>query len=63
VRATPDLDFGLDENALMMREAAVALPMNRSPLAAAIDAEDRFLRELWVPMGELGLHGVTVEEE
>jgi hypothetical protein len=26
VRATPDLDFGLDENALMMREAAVALP-------------------------------------
>ena len=64
MRATPDLDFGLDENALMMREAAGRFADEQiAPLAAAIDAEDRFPRELWVPMGELGLHGVTVEEE
>ncbi|MBD8734123.1 acyl-CoA dehydrogenase family protein [Sphingomonas sp. CFBP 13706] len=34
-----------------------------TPLAAKIDAEDWFPRELWPAMGELGLHGITVEEE
>nr|WP_197976029.1 acyl-CoA dehydrogenase family protein [Sphingomonas sp. CFBP 13733] len=34
-----------------------------APLAAKIDAEDWFPRELWPAMGELGLHGITVEEE
>ncbi|NKJ44292.1 isovaleryl-CoA dehydrogenase [Novosphingobium sp. SG720] len=64
MRATPDLDFGLDENALMIREAAGRFADEQiAPLAAAIDAEDRFPRELWQPMGALGLHGVTVAEE
>jgi isovaleryl-CoA dehydrogenase len=34
-----------------------------SPIADAIDREDRFPRELWPKMGALGLHGITVEEE
>src|SRR5204863_3402898 len=34
-----------------------------APLAARIDAENEFPRELWPQMGELGLHGITVEEQ
>ncbi len=34
-----------------------------APIAAEIDRTDRFPRELWPKMGELGLHGITVEEE
>ncbi|WP_061933603.1 acyl-CoA dehydrogenase family protein [Aureimonas sp. AU22] len=32
------------------------------PIAAEIDRQDRFARELWPQMGALGLHGITVEE-
>ncbi|NML92400.1 isovaleryl-CoA dehydrogenase [Novosphingobium olei] len=64
MRATPDLDFGLTESALMIREAASRFADEQiAPLAAEIDRNDRFPRELWEPMGALGLHGVTVEEE
>ena len=64
MRATPDFDFALPESALMIREAAGRFADDKiAPLAAAIDAEDRFPRELWHAMGELGLHGITVEEE
>ncbi len=63
-RATPDFDFALPESATMIREATARFADEQiAPLAAAIDAEDRFPRELWRPMGELGLHGITVEEE
>ena len=34
-----------------------------APLAAEIDRTNDFPRQLWPKMGELGLHGVTVEEE
>ena len=58
-----DLDFGLPESAQMIREVAGRFANEKiAPLAAAIDREDRFPRELWQPMGELGLHGITVEE-
>jgi isovaleryl-CoA dehydrogenase len=65
MRATPDLDFGLPESALMIREAAGRFADDKiAPLAARTDAEDWFPRdELWTAMGELGLHGITVEEE
>ncbi|PZQ59352.1 MAG: acyl-CoA dehydrogenase [Sphingomonas taxi] len=33
-----------------------------APIAAEVDASDRFPRELWPEMGALGLHGITVEE-
>ncbi|WP_296679377.1 acyl-CoA dehydrogenase family protein [Novosphingobium sp.] len=64
MRATPDFDFGLTESAQMIREAAGRFADELIlPLAAEIDANDRFPRELWEPMGALGLHGITVEEE
>lgn len=64
MRATPDFDFGLTESALMIREAAGRFADEQiAPLAAEIDRNDRFPRELWEPMGALGLHGITVEEE
>jgi isovaleryl-CoA dehydrogenase len=64
MRATPEFDFGLPESATMIREATARFADERiAPLAAKIDAEDWFPRELWPAMGELGLHGITVEEE
>ncbi len=64
MRATPDFDFGLTESALMIREAAGRFADEQIvPLSAEIDHNDRFPRELWEPMGALGLHAITVEEE
>ena len=65
MRATPDFDFALPESAMMIREAAGRFADEKiAPLAAKIDADDWFPRdELWAAMGELGLHGITVEEE
>ncbi len=64
MRATPDLDFGLPESALMIREAAARFADEQiAPLAAKVDAQDWFPRDLWPAMGALGLHGITVEEE
>ena len=64
MRATPAFDFALGDNAAMIREAAGRFADKRiAPLAARVDREDWFPRELWPAMGELGLHGITVEEE
>ncbi|HKT85085.1 MAG TPA: acyl-CoA dehydrogenase family protein [Novosphingobium sp.] len=64
MQATPEFDFALGESADMIRETTARFADERiAPLAAGIDAEDRFPRELWPAMGELGLHGITVEEE
>ncbi|GGB21141.1 isovaleryl-CoA dehydrogenase [Sphingomonas metalli] len=59
------LDFALGETADMIRETTRRFAADRiAPLAARIDAEDWFPRhELWPAMGELGLHGITVDEE
>ena len=59
-----DFDFALGDNADMIRESTARFATDRiAPLAAEIDAKDWFPRELWPAMGELGLHGITVEEE
>ena len=64
MRATPDFDFALGENAEMIRETVARFADERiAPLAEAIDREDRFPQELWAEMGALGLHGITVAEE
>lgn len=64
MRATPQFDFALGESAEMIREATARFADEQiAPLAARADAEDWFPRELWEPMGALGLHGITVEEE
>ncbi|USI74519.1 acyl-CoA dehydrogenase family protein [Sphingomonas morindae] len=47
----------------MIRETTRRFAADRiAPIAAAIDAEDRFPRSLWPEMGALGLHGITVDE-
>ncbi len=59
-----DFDFALGESADMIRESTQRFAADKiAPLAAKIDADDWFPRELWPAMGELGLHGITVEEE
>ncbi|MGW8191800.1 acyl-CoA dehydrogenase family protein [Sphingomonas hankookensis] len=58
------LDFALGEMADAIRETTQRFATDRiAPIAAAVDAEDRFPIELWPEMGALGLHGITVSEE
>jgi isovaleryl-CoA dehydrogenase len=59
------LDFALGDNADMIRDTTQRFAADKiAPLAARVDAEDWFPRdELWTAMGELGLHGITVEEQ
>ena len=62
---TATLDFALGETAEMIRDTTRRFADEKiAPLAARIDADDWFPRdELWPAMGELGLHGITVEEQ
>jgi isovaleryl-CoA dehydrogenase len=58
-----ELDFGLGEMADTIRDTVRRFALDRiEPIAARVDAEDWFPRELWPEMGALGLHGITVEE-
>jgi len=60
----PTMDFGLGEAADAIRESTLRFAAAEiAPLAAKIDADNAFPRQLWAPMGELGLHGITVEED
>jgi isovaleryl-CoA dehydrogenase len=60
----PGLDFGLGEMADTIRETTQRFAADKiAPIAAEIDETDEFPRHLWPQMGELGLHGITVEEE
>ncbi len=58
------MDFGLGDTADAIRDTTRRFAIEKIiPIAAAIDASNRFPRELWPQMGSLGLHGITVEEE
>jgi isovaleryl-CoA dehydrogenase len=58
------LDFALGEMAEAIRDTTARFAAERiAPLAEKIDRDDWFPRDLWPQMGELGLHGITVEEE
>ncbi|MAA98358.1 MAG: acyl-CoA dehydrogenase [Stappia sp.] len=61
----PSFNFDLGETADMLRDTVRSFSQDTiAPLADRIDREDWFPREeLWPAMGELGLHGITVEEE
>ncbi len=60
----PSFNFNLGETADMLRDSVRSYSQDRiAPLAARIDRDDWFPRELWPEMGELGLHGITVEED
>ncbi len=57
------MDFGLGDTADAIRDTTRRFAAEKiSPLAADIDASNTFPRELWPQMGDLGLHGITVEE-
>ena len=56
--------FDLGEDVDALRETVHGWAQERvKPMAAAIDRENAFPNELWREMGDLGLLGVTVEEE
>jgi isovaleryl-CoA dehydrogenase len=60
----PTLNFDLGETADMIRETVKNFARNEiAPRAAEIDRTDVFPRDLLPKMGELGLLGITVEEE
>ncbi|HEX7709872.1 MAG TPA: isovaleryl-CoA dehydrogenase [Sphingomonadaceae bacterium] len=59
-----NFDFAHGETAEMIRESCARFAREQiAPLAARIDREDWFPLELWPQMGDLGLHGITVEEQ
>ena len=59
-----DFNFGLGEDIDMLREAVADFAADRiAPRAAEIDSSNQFPRDLWPELGELGLLGITVEEE
>ncbi len=59
-----ELNFGLTENAEMIRETVHRFAQNRiAPIAAKVDHDNAFPNELWREFGKLGVLGITVEEE
>ncbi len=58
-----EFDFGLGETLDMLRATVRQFAAREiAPIAAAVDANNEFPRELWPRLGELGLLGVTVDE-
>ena len=61
--AAPRLDFALGDDADAIRDTTARFAADHiAPIAARVDADNAFPRELWPQMGELGLHGITVGE-
>lgn len=60
----PSLNFGLDETADMLRDTVRSFTADRiAPRAEEIDKTNQFPRDLWPQLGELGLLGITAEEQ
>ena len=60
----PTLDFQLGDTADMIRDTVRSFASDEiAPRAAEIDETDVFPHDLWKKMGDLGLLGITVEEE
>ena len=57
-------NFDLGDIADQLRDTVQSFTADRiAPIADEVDRTDEFPRHLWPEMGELGLHGITVEEE
>ncbi|MFA6021795.1 MAG: acyl-CoA dehydrogenase family protein, partial [Rhodospirillales bacterium] len=62
--AYPTLDFHLGEEIEMLRQSVADFSQAKiAPLAAEIDRSNEFPMHLWKELGDLGVHGITVEEE
>ncbi|MCH9020270.1 MAG: isovaleryl-CoA dehydrogenase [Proteobacteria bacterium] len=60
----PGLDFGLGETADMIRDSVRSFTADEiAPRAADIDRDNEFPADLWRKLGDLGVLGITVEEE
>jgi isovaleryl-CoA dehydrogenase len=60
----PGLDFGLGSDVEMLRDTVRSFASDKiAPHADEIDRSNSFPRQLWPQLGELGLLGITVEEE
>ncbi len=60
----PMLDFNLGDELDMMRASVRGFVDDHIlPRADEIDRTDSFPRDLWEPLGALGLHGLTVSED
>jgi len=60
----PSLNFNLGETADLLRDMVRSFTADHiSPIADEVDRSNEFPRGLWPKLGELGLLGVTVDEE
>lgn len=59
-----EMNFGLGEDVDQLRDMVRRFAQERiAPVADEIDRTDRFPRELWPAMGELGLLGITADPD
>jgi isovaleryl-CoA dehydrogenase len=59
-----DFDFSLGERVDELREAVREFALRRiAPRAEEIDRSNQFPRDLWPELGDMGLLGITVDEE
>jgi isovaleryl-CoA dehydrogenase len=60
----PSLNFDLGETADQLRRSVRAFSNDLiAPIAAEVDRSNEFPRQLWPKLGELGVLGITVEED
>ena len=60
----PSLDFDLGDAVALLRDTVASFARKEiAPRAAEADRNDRFPMDLWRKFGDLGLLGLTVEEE
>ena len=58
------LNFGLGEDVDMLRDAVRGFAANEiAPMAAQVDIDNAFPNQLWPVLGDMGLLGVTVDEQ
>ena len=61
---TSGLNFNLGETADMIRESVRAFAAKEiAPIAEQVDIDNQFPNQLWKKFGEMGLLGMTVEEQ
>lgn len=58
------LNFGLDETLIALRDSIAAFCAKEiAPIAQQVDQDNEFPAQLWKKFGDMGLLGLTVDEE